>query len=104
MDRIARWTAKQPDSQDWLLDQLNIDLNAKLDRINPDHELWDLLDKSSQATQRNFLMWRGHIKHNETITITHFGPMGYRQEFVFTNALSTSPRAGGNSLEWDRVS
>ena len=89
MTKIAEWAARNTDKQNCLTDHLVIDLNAKLDKITPNHELWSLLDENSQSTERNFLMWKGHIKYDDTITITHFGPMGYRQEFVFLNALTT---------------
>ena len=102
MTRIAEWTARNADSQDFLCGQLLVDLNAKLDKITPDHELWNLLDKNSQSSERNFLMWKGHLKHEDTITITHFGPMGYRQEFVFLNALTTSPWARNNKSKYQR--
>ena len=102
MTKIAEWTAKNADNQNCLLGHLLIDLNAKIDRITPNHELWNLLDKNSQSTERNFLLWKGHIRYDDTITITHFGPMGYRQEFVLLNALTTSPQAGNNRVRCHR--
>ena len=102
MTRIAEWTARNAEKQSCLTGHLTIDLNAKLDKITPDHELWSLLDQNSQSTGRNFLMWKGHIKHEDTITITHFGPMGYRQEFVLLNALTTSPGVRSSRLRYQR--
>ena len=89
MTKIAEWTAKNSDKLDWLVGHLLIYLNGKIARITLNHDLWNLLNRNSQSSERNFLIWRGSIRHDDTITITHFGPMGYRQEFVLLNALTT---------------
>jgi hypothetical protein len=81
MERIANWIVENADSPDWMEGPLWIILNVRIAQIYQGHRLWDLLDDfSQQAGFRNYLMWQGHVKNSDTISVTHFGPLGWGQE------------------------
>ena len=85
MEDIATWLLESIDSDEWFdfsLAPLWIISNVRCVHITRGHPLWSLLDHKSRndTPTRNYLMWYGHIKNDEKITVTHFGPLGSTQE------------------------
>ena len=79
--KIAEWIARNADAEGWLQGPLWMILGVRVAHITPGHELWELLDAGAKGVPfRNYLMWKGHIKFDDTITVTHFGPLGINQE------------------------
>ena len=46
MTKIAEWTAKNSDNQNWLVGHLLVYSNGKIARITPNHDLWNLLNRT----------------------------------------------------------
>ncbi|XP_064625274.1 uncharacterized protein LOC135486423 [Lineus longissimus] len=89
MKTIAEWIANNADSPDWLQGPLWMILNVRIAHITPGHALWNLLDQDARSSPtRNYLMWDGHVKFNDTIVVTHFGPLGLGQEKRMKNEFN----------------
>ena len=109
MDKIAIWLLESIDSDEWLdfslktgrLHPLWIFFNWRIAHITQGHPLWSLLDDDSRnnAPTRNYLIWNGHIKNDGKIIVTHFGPLGPRQE----SNMKRDFRQGGDEY-WKELS